>query len=109
MVTAAWWFFSLIMTSSYTANMAAFLTMSRMGPSIESAEDLASQSKIKYGCLSGLSIDPKLQFVLEIVSISQEDPLVPFSKTRIFQLTIKCGCKWNRPIPQCSNRAIWTA
>lgn len=54
MVTAAWWFFSLIMTSSYTANMAAFLTMSRMGPSIESAEDLASQSKIKYGCLSGL-------------------------------------------------------
>ncbi|ERL88363.1 hypothetical protein D910_05750, partial [Dendroctonus ponderosae] len=53
MVTASWWFFSLIMTSSYTANMAAFLTMSRMGLSIESAEDLATQSKIKYGCVAG--------------------------------------------------------
>lgn len=53
MATAAWWFFSLIMTSSYTANMAAFLTMSRMGLSIDSAEDLAGQSKIKYGCVAG--------------------------------------------------------
>ncbi|XP_066147480.1 glutamate receptor ionotropic, kainate 2-like [Euwallacea fornicatus] len=53
MATASWWFFSLIMTSSYTANMAAFLTMSRMGLTIESAEDLASQSKIKYGCVHG--------------------------------------------------------
>nr|WJJ63359.1 glutamate receptor ionotropic 1 [Pachyrhinus yasumatsui] len=53
MATAAWWFFSLIMTSSYTANMAAFLTMSRMGLTIENAEDLAGQSKIKYGCLAG--------------------------------------------------------
>ncbi|CAG9764243.1 unnamed protein product [Ceutorhynchus assimilis] len=53
MVTAAWWFFSLIMTSSYTANMAAFLTMSRMELTITSAEDLAAQNKIKYGCLAG--------------------------------------------------------
>lgn len=53
MATAGWWFFSLIMTSSYTANMAAFLTMSRMGLNIESAEDLAAQTKIKYGCLAG--------------------------------------------------------
>lgn len=33
--------------------MAAFLTMSRMGLNIESAEDLAAQTKIKYGCLAG--------------------------------------------------------
>ncbi|KAF7285568.1 hypothetical protein GWI33_010478 [Rhynchophorus ferrugineus] len=53
MATAAWWFFSLIMTTSYTANMAAFLTMSRMGLTIEKADDLASQNKIKYGCVAG--------------------------------------------------------
>lgn len=44
-----WWFFALIVISSYTANLAAFLTMERMEASIGSAEDLAKQSKIKYG------------------------------------------------------------
>ncbi|KAJ8910754.1 hypothetical protein NQ315_017211 [Exocentrus adspersus] len=53
MVTSMWWFFSLIMTACYTANMAAFLTMERMGPTIESAEDLAAQNKIQYGCVKG--------------------------------------------------------
>lgn len=51
MVAGMWWFFSLIMTACYTANMAAFLTQERMGPTINSAEDLATQSQIKYGCV----------------------------------------------------------
>ena len=29
-VGVAWWFFSLILISSYTANLAAFLTVERM-------------------------------------------------------------------------------
>lgn len=53
MVTGAWWFFALIMLASYTANLAAFLTMDRMEVSIESAEDLAKQTKIKYGAVIG--------------------------------------------------------
>ncbi|XP_039444808.1 glutamate receptor ionotropic, kainate 2 [Culex pipiens pallens] len=52
-VAGMWWFFALIMLSSYTANLAAFLTMERMDASIESAEDLAKQSKIKYGAVLG--------------------------------------------------------
>ena len=40
-----------MVTSSYTANLAAFLTVERMESPIESAEDLAKQTKIKYGCL----------------------------------------------------------
>ena len=46
-----WWFFTLIMISSYTANLAAFLTVERMESPIESAEDLAKQTKIRYGCV----------------------------------------------------------
>ena len=46
-----WWLFILVVTSSYTANLAAFLTVERMESPIESAEDLAKQTKIKYGCL----------------------------------------------------------
>lgn len=53
MVAGMWWFFTLIMISSYTANLAAFLTVERMDSPIESAEDLAKQTKIKYGVLNG--------------------------------------------------------
>ncbi|XP_014247018.1 glutamate receptor ionotropic, kainate 2-like isoform X3 [Cimex lectularius] len=53
MVAGMWWFFTLIMISSYTANLAAFLTVERMDSPIESAEDLAKQTKIKYGALGG--------------------------------------------------------
>ncbi|XP_068247412.1 glutamate receptor ionotropic, kainate 2-like isoform X2 [Palaemon carinicauda] len=53
MVAGMWWFFTLIMISSYTANLAAFLTVERMESPIESAEDLAKQTKIKYGSLYG--------------------------------------------------------
>lgn len=44
-----WWFFTLIMISSYTANLAAFLTAAKMDVPINNAEDLAKQTKIKYG------------------------------------------------------------
>ncbi|XP_069751924.1 glutamate receptor ionotropic, kainate 3-like [Narcine bancroftii] len=44
-----WWFFTLIIISSYTANLAAFLTVERMESPIESADDLAKQTKIEYG------------------------------------------------------------
>ena len=44
-----WWFFTLIMISSYTANLAAFLTAAKMDTPVNSAEDLAKQTKIKYG------------------------------------------------------------
>ena len=48
-----WWFFSLILISSYTANLAAFLTVDRMVAPINSADDLASQTEIEYGALEG--------------------------------------------------------
>ncbi|XP_068617451.1 uncharacterized protein [Battus philenor] len=52
-VCGMWWFFALIMCSSYTANLAAFLTNAAMDDSIKSAEDLAMQTKIKYGTVQG--------------------------------------------------------
>ena len=71
-VAIMWWFFTLIMMSSYTANLAgmyrctlfietkyldrfnneynlAFLTNSKMSSPVNSAEDLSKQTKIKYG------------------------------------------------------------
>ncbi|CAG0900832.1 unnamed protein product, partial [Cyprideis torosa] len=57
LVGAIWWFFTLIIISSYTANLAAFLTVERMISPIESAEDLAEQGTIDYGILKGGSTE----------------------------------------------------
>lgn len=50
-VASVWWFFNLILISSYTANLAAFLTVERMVNPIESAEDLIKQNEIRYGAV----------------------------------------------------------
>ncbi|XP_068994304.1 glutamate receptor ionotropic, kainate 2 isoform X2 [Neodiprion pinetum] len=50
-VGGIWWFFTLIIISSYTANLAAFLTVERMITPIENAEDLEGQTDIVYGTL----------------------------------------------------------
>ncbi len=52
-----WSFFTLILISSYTANLAAFLTVSRMKAPIETAEDLSKQTEIRYGTLGGGSTE----------------------------------------------------
>ncbi|KAJ6217244.1 hypothetical protein RDWZM_008401 [Blomia tropicalis] len=50
-IAAIWYFFTLIMISSYTANLAAFLTVEKVVYPIENAEGLAQQNQIEYGCL----------------------------------------------------------
>nr|XP_012232501.1 PREDICTED: glutamate receptor 1-like isoform X2 [Linepithema humile] len=49
---SVWWFFTLILISSYTANLAAFLTIERMVTPINSPEDLAAQTEVQYGTLA---------------------------------------------------------
>lgn len=45
--------FSFIIIASYTANLAAFLTVSRLDTPIESLDDLSKQYKIQYAPLNG--------------------------------------------------------
>ncbi|KAM9488369.1 glutamate receptor ionotropic, kainate 5 [Clarias gariepinus] len=52
-VSGVWWAFTLIIISSYTANLAAFLTVQRMEVPIESPDDLADQTNIQYGTIHG--------------------------------------------------------
>nr|XP_057902812.1 glutamate receptor ionotropic, kainate 5-like isoform X2 [Doryrhamphus excisus] len=52
-VSGVWWAFTLIIISSYTANLAAFLTVQRMEAPIGSADDLADQTSIQYGTIHG--------------------------------------------------------
>lgn len=43
-----WWLFGFIVIASYTANLAAFLTVSRLDSPIESLEHLSNQFRIRY-------------------------------------------------------------
>nr|XP_017102043.2 glutamate receptor ionotropic, kainate 2 [Drosophila bipectinata] len=49
-ISAIWWFFTLIMVSSYTANLAAFLTIENPTSPINSVKDLADNvDDVQYG------------------------------------------------------------
>jgi len=56
-LSASWWFFSLIIISIYTANLAAFLTISNAQIPITSAADLANQDEYNYGTVEGSQIE----------------------------------------------------
>ncbi|XP_033112961.1 glutamate receptor 2-like [Anneissia japonica] len=85
-VGGVWWFFTLIIISSYTANLAAFLTVERMDSPIESAEDLAKQTDITYGTLaSGASFEffknSKIHVYERMWNFMQSTDPPPFVKT----------------------------
>ncbi|CEF59620.1 Ionotropic receptor 25a [Strongyloides ratti] len=52
-LSATWWVFSFIIIATYTANLAAFLTVSRLEQSISSLDDLANQYKVDYAPIKG--------------------------------------------------------
>ncbi|ELU00163.1 hypothetical protein CAPTEDRAFT_169825 [Capitella teleta] len=52
LLAASLWFFSLIIISSYTANLAAFLTVSKFHSNIKSVTDLLDQSEVSYGTVT---------------------------------------------------------
>ena len=48
-----WWFFTLIIVTSYTANLAAFLTVESVRTPFKNVKELANQNVIKYGAKKG--------------------------------------------------------
>lgn len=51
-LVAAYWLFIVLMLATFTANLAAFLTVERMQTTVQSLEELARQSKINYTVVS---------------------------------------------------------
>ena len=47
-LVAAYWLFIVLMLATFTANLAAFLTVERMQTTVQSLEELARQSRINY-------------------------------------------------------------
>ncbi|CAG7815474.1 unnamed protein product [Allacma fusca] len=55
LVASTWWLFSFIIIASYTANMAAFLTVSRLAKPILSLDDLINQHRVQFSAVIGSS------------------------------------------------------
>ena len=53
LIAATWWLFGFIIIATYTANLAAFLTVSRLETPIESLDDLSKQFKVQYAPENG--------------------------------------------------------
>ncbi|CAP23262.2 Protein CBR-GLR-7 [Caenorhabditis briggsae] len=66
LVAATWWLFGFIIIASYTANLAAFLTVSRLEQPISSLDDLAKQYKIEYAPIKGSASETYFRRMAEI-------------------------------------------
>ncbi|KAF9414601.1 hypothetical protein HW555_007530, partial [Spodoptera exigua] len=55
-LVAAYWLFVVLMLATFTANLAAFLTVERMQTPVSSLEQLARQSRINYTVVEGSSV-----------------------------------------------------
>ncbi|XP_062504265.1 glutamate receptor ionotropic, kainate 2-like isoform X2 [Corticium candelabrum] len=55
-LVGGWFFFCLVIISTYTANLAAFLTVKSFEDGITSLDDLAAQTEIVYGTVRDTSI-----------------------------------------------------
>nr|AEX15551.1 ionotropic glutamate receptor-13 [Pleurobrachia bachei] len=56
-ILAMWWFMILIVTAMYTANLAAFLTVTRMESGISSITELVNQNTVKWGTVAGTNAE----------------------------------------------------
>ncbi|XP_076447090.1 glutamate receptor 2-like [Babylonia areolata] len=83
-IGSAWWFFTLIIISSYTANLAAFLTIEKLVSPIDSADDLVEHPTIKYGTMGkgtswrffAESTVPTFARMREVMENNQDEVLV---------------------------------
>ncbi|KHJ44238.1 Ligand-gated ion channel [Trichuris suis] len=65
-IAATWWLFGFIIIASYTANLAAFLTVSRIETKISDLNDLSRQYKIKYAVVKSSSAESYFKRMVEV-------------------------------------------
>eukprot|EP00116_Pleurobrachia_bachei_P001522 sb/3461784/ len=56
-----WWFFIMLITCMYSANLTAFMTLDKIGISIDHAKDLLDQTQYKWGILNQSFVEALLK------------------------------------------------
>nr|XP_022344463.1 ionotropic receptor 25a-like isoform X2 [Crassostrea virginica]XP_022344464.1 ionotropic receptor 25a-like isoform X2 [Crassostrea virginica] len=91
LIAATWWLFGFIVIATYTANLAAFLTVSRLDEPIKSLDDLSSQHTVKYAPHNGSAAMVYFQRMAEIEqkfysiwkNMSLDDTLDPIERAKL--------------------------
>uniref|UniRef100_A0A7E4W6R4 PBPe domain-containing protein n=1 Tax=Panagrellus redivivus TaxID=6233 RepID=A0A7E4W6R4_PANRE len=91
LVAATWWLFGFIIIASYTANLAAFLTVSRLEQPITSLDDLAKQYKVEYATVKGGATETYFRRMAQIEeliyntwkAISLNESMSPMSRAKL--------------------------
>ena len=60
-VVASWWVFVVLVVSCYTANLAAFLTVTSIGTTINTVEELMAQSQVQVGMVKNGGVHQMLK------------------------------------------------
>ena len=68
-LVAAYWLFVVLMLATFTANLAAFLTVERMQSTVKDLEELARQSKINYTVMRD---SPYMEYFLNMASAEED-------------------------------------
>ncbi|KAH8421152.1 hypothetical protein KR009_003820, partial [Drosophila setifemur] len=53
LLTAFWWIFALLISQTYIAKLAAFITSSKIAGEIDTLHDLVDQNKVQFGTIRG--------------------------------------------------------
>ncbi|RUS78064.1 hypothetical protein EGW08_014176, partial [Elysia chlorotica] len=104
-LVAGFWFFTVIIMSTFTANLAAFLTVSRLGTSVSSLEDLAAQKEINYSAVRDSSVMEYFKRMATIESNFYEDWKSTSLRERTDQ---ESSAVWDYPLGNKYN-ALWKA
>ena len=60
-VVTTWWMFVVLVVGCYTANLAAFLTVTNIGTTINTVEELMAQSQVQYGLIKDSGVHQLLK------------------------------------------------
>ena len=63
-VVASWWVFVVLVVSCYTANLAAFLTVTNIGTTINTLEELMAQSQVQVGMVKNNGVHQMLKVTI---------------------------------------------
>ncbi|XP_014217255.1 ionotropic receptor 25a-like [Copidosoma floridanum] len=91
LVATTWWLFGFVIVTSYTANFAAFLTVSRYERTIDSWEQLQAQYKFNYTVVKNSGalayIENRMHVEREFYeiwkSLTLSDKLTPYEKSKL--------------------------
>ncbi|KRY42808.1 Glutamate receptor 4 [Trichinella spiralis] len=97
-VVASWWFFCFIISASYTANLAAMFSATRVVTTVTSLEDLLEQSRIRYSTVLHSAAEAYIQRQADIEANFYEKWKVAVKSKKLTPIQRVSLSNWDYPM-----------